>query len=84
MPKIISDEHYKRICCGIRERADAMYDMDTNEFWELYYDSDYEQEYVNNGYVGYDNDRDGTLFVDWFINHEILSEIDWFKDIPQD
>ena len=84
MPKIISDEHYESIRLFILNEADRQYEIDANDFWEHYYYDEYASEYEANGYVGSDNDKDGTLFRDWYINHYILSMLDCFENYPAD
>ena len=84
MPKIISDDDYESIRLDLQYEADEMYDMDTDDFWEQYYNPDDEQEYLDNGYVGVDNDDDGTKFVDWYIDYFVQSQLSKFKNVSQD
>lgn len=56
---------------GYEYWIDRLDDLDTNDFWYEFYDADDENKDVYVGYVGADNDDDGTLFVEWWTNKAI-------------
>ena len=61
----------KRVLAGYDELIYRFDDLDTNDFWNEYYDADDEANGVYIGYVGSDADSDGSLFVAWWIDKAI-------------
>lgn len=62
-----SKEAFADVLSGYYSWLTMLEDMSTDDFWYEFYNADEDANGFYVGYVGANNDEDGTIFVDWWL-----------------